>query len=202
MQNAKKNLTDMFDSFKQSISDAGNVFGEFFDKYFKSFSGLSEPTKSKLNSIIGFFESFANGVIDAMNAVSSAVAGVLSFDVPDWVPLIGGKGIHMSGTNFGHISIPRLAQGAVIPPNREFLAVLGDQKRGTNIESPLSTMVEAFNMANKGGNEQELALLQEQNELLRQLLQKELTIGDNDIFKSVRRSNKQFTAQNGYSAFA
>ena len=44
-------------------------------------------------------------------------------------------------------SIPRLAQGAVIPPNREFLAVLGDQKQGTNIETPLSTMVQAFKQA-------------------------------------------------------
>ena len=33
-------------------------------------------------------------------------------------------------------SIPHLARGAVIPPNREFLAVLGDQRQGTNIEAP------------------------------------------------------------------
>ena len=34
--------------------------------------------------------------------------------------------------------VPALARGAVIPPNREFLAVLGDQKSGTNIEAPTS----------------------------------------------------------------
>ena len=34
--------------------------------------------------------------------------------------------------------IPRLAAGAVIPPNRKFMAVLGDQTRGTNIEAPES----------------------------------------------------------------
>ena len=39
---------------------------------------------------------------------------------------------------------PELATGAVIPPNREFLAVLGDQRNGTNIETPLATMMEAF----------------------------------------------------------
>ena len=39
--------------------------------------------------------------------------------------------------------IPQLAKGAVIPPNREFLALLGDQKRGTNIEAPLSTIEQA-----------------------------------------------------------
>lgn len=49
--------------------------------------------------------------------------------------------------------LPRLASGAVIPPNSEFLAVLGDQKSGTNIETPLSTMVQAFKqaMAETGG---------------------------------------------------
>ena len=40
-------------------------------------------------------------------------------------------------------NIPLLAQGAVIPPNREFLAVLGDQKHGTNIEAPLDTIQQA-----------------------------------------------------------
>lgn len=44
-------------------------------------------------------------------------------------------------------NIPALARGAVIPPNREFLAVLGDQKSGTNIETPLPTMVQAFKRA-------------------------------------------------------
>lgn len=33
-------------------------------------------------------------------------------------------------------NLPHLAKGAVIPPNREFLAVLGDQKSGTNYEVP------------------------------------------------------------------
>lgn len=49
-------------------------------------------------------------------------------------------------------SIPHLATGAVIPPNREFMAVLGDQKSGTNIEAPLETIVQAFKMAlSQGG---------------------------------------------------
>lgn len=39
--------------------------------------------------------------------------------------------------------IPQLASGAVIPPNRKFLAVLGDQKSGTNVEAPLSTIKQA-----------------------------------------------------------
>ena len=45
------------------------------------------------------------------------------------------------------VQLPRLASGTVIPPNREFMAVLGDQKSGTNIETPLATMVQAFKQA-------------------------------------------------------
>jgi hypothetical protein len=43
--------------------------------------------------------------------------------------------------------IPKLAQGAVLPPNKEFMAILGDQKQGVNIETPLNTMIEAFTAA-------------------------------------------------------
>ena len=46
--------------------------------------------------------------------------------------------------------VPMLANGAVIPPNRQFLAMLGDQKHGTNIEAPLDTIVEAVEKANIG----------------------------------------------------
>ena len=40
--------------------------------------------------------------------------------------------------------VPALAEGAVLKPNAPFLAMVGDQKHGTNIESPLSTIVDAF----------------------------------------------------------
>lgn len=53
-------------------------------------------------------------------------------------------------------SVPRLATGAVIPPNREFLAVLGDQKQGNNIEAPESAIEAAVarGMAQYGGGNQ------------------------------------------------
>ena len=37
-----------------------------------------------------------------------------------------------------HFHIPYLAQGAVIPPNQQFMAILGDQKNGNNLEGPES----------------------------------------------------------------
>ena len=104
-------------------------------------NGLIGGFESAINGIIGMFEKMINWIVDGLNKIS--------FDVPDWVPLIGGKtfGVNIPNVKFGRVSIPRLAQGAVIPPNREFLAVLGDQKQGTNIEAPLQTIVDAFNIA-------------------------------------------------------
>lgn len=49
--------------------------------------------------------------------------------------------------------IPKLADGAVIAPNKPFLAMLGDQKNGTNIETPLSTMKQAFSETLKESGE-------------------------------------------------
>ena len=51
-------------------------------------------------------------------------------------------------------NVPQLAEGAVIAPNKPFLAMLGDQTSGTNIETPLSTMKQAFNesLAESGGS--------------------------------------------------
>jgi hypothetical protein len=101
-------------------------------------NGLIDGFEWAINGIIGMFEKMINWIVDGLNSIS--------FDIPDW--LGGGTfGFNISRVSFGRVSIPRLAQGAVIPPNREFLAVLGDQKQGTNIEAPLQTIVDAFNIA-------------------------------------------------------
>lgn len=114
-------------------------------------NGLIDGFEAAIKGIISMFEKMINWIVNGLNKIS--------FDVPDWVPGIGGKtfGFNISEAKFGRASIPRLAQGAVTPPNREFLAVLGDQKKGINIEAPLQTIVDAFNIAlaqngNVGGN--------------------------------------------------
>ena len=68
----------------------------------------------------------------------------------------GGKSIddktYSSYKKSAQMSIPHLAKGAVIPPNNKFLAMLGDQTSGTNIETPLSTMIQAFKSALSDSN--------------------------------------------------
>jgi hypothetical protein len=98
-------------------------------------NGLITVFENTLNFITFGFRKLANTASTLINAVGGALG--LDWNIPS-IP---------------KISLPRLAQGAVIPPNREFMAILGDQKHGTNIEAPLDTIVQAFNMAlqNNGG---------------------------------------------------
>ena len=86
-------------------------------------------------AIAGVFASVLNVIIRAINWIIAQI-NKIDISVPDWVPFIGGKGINPNIKPLKEFQIPRLAQGAVIPANREFLAVLGDQKRGANIEAP------------------------------------------------------------------
>ena len=48
-----------------------------------------------------------------------------------------------SGRKNLNFKVSGLANGAVLPPNQPFLAMVGDQKSGTNVETPLSTIEQA-----------------------------------------------------------
>lgn len=106
-----------------------------FIEAYKTSETFRDKVNSVVNAVLGFFEGLANGVIDAWNAIKHAM-NTLHFDIPDWVPGIGGKSFGFNFSDTAHVSLPRLAKGAVIPPNKEFLAMLGDQTRGRNIETP------------------------------------------------------------------
>lgn len=101
-------------------------------------NGLLSVFESGANAAIGVLESILNFFVNSINKIS--------FDVPDWVPGIGGKkfGFNLEKVSFKKVSIPRLAQGAVIPANHEFMAVLGDQKNGRNLETPEGLMRQIF----------------------------------------------------------
>lgn len=132
-RDAGKAISDWFtDYFWKGITDWWNskVKPIFTKKFWEDkFNTLKEGAKAAFNGVMSVVERAVNAIIRKINT--------LSWDIPDWVPFIGGGTF---GFNFSPISIPRLAQGAVIPPNREFMAVLGDQKHGTNIEAPLETI--------------------------------------------------------------
>lgn len=114
-------------------------FTTMWDGIKKAFHMAIDWIKKKftdtVNGWISIVEKFINFFIKGLNVLIRGV-NKLSFDVPDWVPSIGGKSLGFNIPLVPQVQIPRLATGAVIPPNREFAAILGDQRHGTNIEAP------------------------------------------------------------------
>lgn len=119
-----------------------NTSEDFRNTWYSVWDGIKTSTKNVINSIGASFEGMINTIIRGLNWLIEQ-ANKIQISIPDWVPGFGGKTWGINIKPLKEVQIPRLAQGAVIPPNREFLAVLGDQKNGTNIEAPLSTIEQA-----------------------------------------------------------
>lgn len=140
-------VTAVFDNIKQTVGNVINEIKTIFSGLIKFISGVFSMDFDKAwEGIKDIFKGVWNTIIDLLNgAINIIIRGLnwlikqmnkISFDVPSWVPAIGGKSI---GVNISYISenvLPHLAKGAVIPANDEFLAVLGDQTHGNNIEAP------------------------------------------------------------------
>lgn len=152
------------------------ITGAFTDDMDKAFEGLNQMFKGLVNGIISLLEGFCNLGVSTLNSLLKIMASVvnaivdainsISISVPEWVPFWGGKSIgfnldRVSPKLFEEVKIPRLATGTVIPPNKEFLAVLGDQKQGTNIEAPLETIKQAFReaLAENGGSSRQMSVV-------------------------------------------
>ena len=170
-----------------SLMDIFNGLIDFFTGTFtgdwkKAWQGLSNIFKGIINGIITIFEGMINFIVNGINVfvggLDIVVSAVGSIFGADWgVPKIP------------TVSIPRLAQGAVIPPNREFLAVLGDQKHGTNIEAPLDTIkqavAEVLAQANIGGGYNgriEVPVIIDGREIARAVRNAESNMGSQTVF--------------------
>ena len=128
----KSSASSIFNGIKSTIT---GVWDTIKTKTSNVWNKITSTIKGAINGVIGGINGMIRGVVSGMNSVIRALNN-LSFTVPSWVPSFGGKTF---GFNIGTISapqIPYLASGAVIPPNKEFLAVLGDQNKGNNIEAP------------------------------------------------------------------
>ena len=146
--NITGNLEEFAKNLKENILGGIIQFikGVFAGDWESAWEGIKKVFKGIWNSIVIIVESAINFIIKGLNWLISKI-NTIQFTVPSWVPGVGGKSIGVHLSPLSEVRIPRLATGAVIPPNREFMAVLGDQKSGTNIETPLATMVDAFKQA-------------------------------------------------------
>lgn len=140
--NIKKPFLSVADWFKNTFQKAWEGVKNVFSSGGKIFDGIKE-------GIADTFKTIVNGLIGGINKVIAVPFNAIN-KVLEKIKNISIAGVEPFKNKINLISvpqIPKLAQGAVIPPNNEFLAVLGDQKRGTNIETPLKTMIEAFKTA-------------------------------------------------------
>lgn len=137
VERIKNGIVEKFTSAKNKVVD---IFG-----------GIKDTIRNILNKVIGIVNS-------AIGTVNSAIGGIESaFSFGPWeVPTpFGKKTIGFSATFPRVPTVPYLAKGAVIPPRSEFLAVLGDQKQGNNIETPealLRKIVREESGSNSGGD--------------------------------------------------
>lgn len=167
----------------------GNTVNTVWDK-------MTNAIKTAVNGIIGFINRMISAVVTGINAVINALNG-LSFDLPD---IFGGGHVGFNISTLTAPQIPYLAQGAVIPANREFLAVLGDQSHGTNVEAPLDTIKQAVAEVMEDLQAGQMAGFEAVVSVLREILSAvygiELT--DEDVGHAVQRwQRKQAIATGG-----
>ena len=168
-------LGEVFNAFSYVLNDLWNngikktftgiidfITGIFTGNWKKAWQGIKDifagvmntfeaVAKSPINAVIGAFNGLISGLEKGLNNVIDML-NEIEFDVPDWIPGIGGKSFDINIPKIKAPKIPYLATGAVIPPNAPFMAMLGDQKHGNNIEAPEDLIRKIVREESGGGN--------------------------------------------------
>jgi hypothetical protein len=144
------------DGFKNGWN---NAWENLKKKFADIWAGIKNTIAKPLNGILSGIETFINSIIAGINVLIKAI-NKISFDVPDWVPGIGGKKLGFNIPKVSTVSLPRLATGGYVAANTPQLAIIGDNKREGEIVAPESKITEAVVAAfrqflplfNNGGN--------------------------------------------------
>lgn len=199
--------------FKTVFSVIGDVFGGILDAlgglldfitgiftgdWEKAWNGIKEFFKGIWDGIWGIIKGVINLIIDGINMLWTGIYNAVSAIVNAVGGIAGAIGdVFGQDWNFSMPEkaplIPKLATGTVVPANYgEFLAVLGDNKRETEVVSPLSTMKQAFLEAmaegNFGGNDKDINLT--------------INLDGEVIFKGMVNKDSDYRKRFGKSAFA
>ena len=176
-------VLNIFSGLKTMIDDSMGylnglidfITGVFTGNWEQAWNGVKEIFAGIINNWINIFQFFINSIIDGLNAIISG-ANALGSHV----------GVDIVIPTVPKFDIPKLATGAVIPPNAPFMAMLGDQKNGTNIEAPLDTIKQGLAevLAEMGIN-----------------VTFEVNGDEAGIFNVTQRQARMFTKQTGKPAF-
>lgn len=176
--------TDFVNWWKKAWENVKNTFKSVFD-------ALVNIAKVPINGVIGLINGMIRGIISGVNT-AIGVLNRIKIKVPDWVPKIGGSTWGFTIPTITAPQIPYLAKGTVVPRNAgEFAAILGDNKRETEVVSPLSTMKQAMMDAlresgNNGGNSPQYITL---------------NIDGHEFIRWLRDQNGQYRNRTGFGIF-
>lgn len=131
------------------------------------FSGIADIAKGPINMVIGLINGMLDGLESGINSIVRKVNS-LSFDVPDWVPVIGGDHFGFDLPQVGFGSIPYLAEGGYVKPNTPQLAMIGDNKHQGEVVAPEDKLIDMAQKAAAMASSAEL--LAEAISILKQIL--------------------------------
>lgn len=178
-------FTDAWEGVKKVFSTGGEIFAGITD-------GIAETFKTVVNAIIGGINSVIAVPFDTINGVLNKVRGVSVAGIEPFKSLWKRNPLPVP-------EIPLLAKGAVLPANKPFLAMVGDQKHGTNIEAPLATIQEAVALVMQDQTSAIMAGFEASVGIQREILEAVLgiQIGDDVIGTAVERYNRKRAIMRG-----
>lgn len=182
IENLKANIKKAFTSIKTNTIA---VFTSMKNTVVNIFKGIWNGIKGIINNIIGGIEKMANSVISGLNSMINAM-NKLSWDIPDWVPKIGGNKFGISIPTIASVSIPRLANGCITTGST--LANIGEAGREAvlPLENNLSYLEPLADMiASKMEGVQTVRIVPDKN----------------GIFKVVREEANSYYRRTGNPAF-
>jgi hypothetical protein len=92
-----------------------NGIDKIFPGFKTVFNNVVNFFKTIINNMIGMAEGFVNFFIRGINNIIAAI-NKIKFDVPSWVPFIGGRTVGFNIPKVPEIKLPRLAQGGTVMP--------------------------------------------------------------------------------------
>ena len=190
-----------WNQFKNGFSEVSTwfptVFGtawsdveQVFSKGGSVFQGMSESVLEPMKGIVNRIIEGTNQVVkNPFEGLNNRLRKLSEIEILGMRPFSWIKSLNIP-------QIPKLAKGGVIPPNKSFLAVLGDQKRGTNVEAPLETIQQAVADV-IGSNNAEM--MRGFAMVVDAINRKNLVIGDKEIGKAASRFNNRESIRRGYA---
>lgn len=182
-------VTGAFRTMKSTIVSIWDGLGSALRGVMNSIlTGIGSFVNGGIRLVNGLISAFNNIDIDIPDAIVTAVSEVTGWDIP--------SSVSFSIPTLPEVSVPQLAKGAVLPPNKPFAAVVGDQKHGTNVEAPLDTI--------------KLAVAEEMDDVKRAIVagfealiqtveekDMDVRIGDKQIGEAANRYNKKQAIMRG-----